>query len=248
MAAKVNLLGVDFTLTDYDQASDIIIDYAVRRASFAVSALAVHGLVESNRSVSLQEKISKISMVVPDGQPVKWALNFFFKANLKDRVYGPELTVWVLRKANMLGLKVYLYGSTSATLEKFSAFIKYHFPAITIVGTHVDRFREATPEEFISDTEKINASGANIVLVGRGCPRQEVWVSDHLNRVHAPMLAVGAAFDFHAGVLKQAPAWMQKNGLEWLYRLIQEPKRLWRRYLITNSIFIYLIVRKMILG
>lgn len=248
MVAKVNLLGVNFSITDYDQASDIIIDYAVRKTSFAVSALAVHGLVESNRSVSLKEKISKINMVVPDGQPVKWALNFFYKANLKDRVYGPELTVWVLRKANDLGLKVYLYGSTSATLEKFAAFINHQFPAITIVGTHVDRFREATPEEFISDTEKINASGANIVLVGRGCPRQEIWVSDHLNMVHAPMLAVGAAFDFHAGVLKQAPAWMQKNGLEWFFRLIQEPKRLWRRYLITNSIFIYLIVRKMILG
>ena len=104
---------------------------------------------------------------------------------------------------------------------------------------HVDRFREATLEEDIADIEKINGSGANIVLVGRGCPRQEFWVASHKGKVNAVMMAVGAAFDFHAGTLQQAPKWMQNSGIEWFYRLTREPKRLWKRYLITNSQFIY---------
>lgn len=224
---------------DYDSASDIIIDHAKRRNSFGVSALAVHGLMESVDNQSLGDKINLIDLIVPDGQPVRWALNSFYKLGMKDRVYGPELTLWVLEKADKLGLKVYLYGSTATTLEKLQAFVERSYPRVDICGVHVDRFREATPEEDVEDILKINNSGAHIVLVGRGCPRQELWVANHKGKVNAAMMAVGAAFDFHAGLLKQAPDWMQRNGLEWLFRLIQEPKRLFKRYFITNSLFIF---------
>ena len=224
---------------DYDSASDIIIEHAKHRNSFGVSALAVHGLMESVRNQSLREKIKLIDLIVPDGQPVRWALNSFYKLGMKDRVYGPTLTLWVLEKADKLELKVYLYGSTATTLEKLQAFIERSYPGVDICGVHVDRFREATPEEDEGDILKINNSNAQIVLVGRGCPRQEFWVANHKGKVNAAMMAVGAAFDFHAGLLKQAPDWMQRNGLEWLFRLIQEPKRLFKRYFITNFLFIF---------
>ncbi|HWI41905.1 MAG TPA: WecB/TagA/CpsF family glycosyltransferase, partial [Verrucomicrobiae bacterium] len=118
--------------------------------------------------------------------------------------------------------------------------IRESYPRVRLAGVHVDRFRDATPEEDLEDIRKINESGAHIVLVGRGCPRQEIWVADHLGKINAVMMAVGAAFDFHAGTLRQAPPWMQKNGLEWLFRLMIEPRRLWKRYLVTNSHFLWL--------
>lgn len=216
---------------------------AIQRASFTVSALAVHGLITSVRDVKLKALIKKIDMIVPDGQPVRWALNSFHKIGLKDRVYGPTLTLYVLKKANDKYLNIYLYGSTEETLNKFSKFIARSFPNVIISGIHIDRFREATAKEDEEDIRKINDSGANIVLVGRGCPRQEIWIAEHHGKINAAMMAVGAAFDFHAGTVKQAPKWVQDTGFEWLFRLIQEPKRLWKRYLITNTYFILLFFK-----
>jgi exopolysaccharide biosynthesis WecB/TagA/CpsF family protein len=240
MLEKRKLFAVNYSICDYESASDEIIQQARQNHSFGVSALAVHGLIESVKDQNLGELVNKIDLVVPDGQPIRWALNSFYKVGLKDRVYGPTLTKYVLEKANRDRLKVYLYGSTETTITKFKDFINRTYPQVVIAGIHVDRFREATPEEDLQDIEKINASGAHVVLVGRGCPRQERWVANHLGKVNAAMMAVGAAFDFHAGTVKQAPAWMQKRGLEWFFRLTQEPKRLWRRYLFTNSHFVYL--------
>jgi len=241
---KTNIFGVNYTPTDYEEASEIIIDKASKNQSFGVSALAVHGLIECYNSPVLKDKVNKIDLVVADGQPIRWAINYFYKLKLKDRVYGPELTLHVLRKANLSSLNVYLYGSKSETLDKLSKFIKSNFPNVKIVGVHADRFREASPEEDENDIIKIYESKAHLVLVGRGCPRQEIWVSNHLGKVNAAMMAVGAAFDFFAGTSKQAPSWMQNNGLEWLFRLIAEPRRLWKRYLFTNSKFIYLFIKK----
>jgi len=209
-----------------------------------MSALAVHGLIESFKSPELLKQVNSLDLVVPDGQPTRWAMNFFHKAQLKDRVSGPQLTLVVLEKANDLGLSVYLYGSKQETLDKFLLFIDNNYPNLKVAGTHADRFRDATPEEDLQDIEKINKSGANLVLVGRGCPRQEKWVANHLGKIDGSMMAVGAAFDFCAGTLKKAPTWMQRTGFEWLFRLCIEPKRLWKRYLFTNSLFIYLFIKQ----
>ncbi|MCP5048498.1 MAG: WecB/TagA/CpsF family glycosyltransferase [bacterium] len=240
---KKTLFGIDYAIVDYESASDIIIEHAEKNDGLGVSALAVHGLVTSVRDKLVGERVKRIDMVVPDGQPVRWALNSYYKVGMKDRVYGPTLTLHVLEKANKKSLKVYLYGSTETTLNSFSSFIKKNYPNVDLCGIHIDRFRDATPEEDEEDIQKINNAGANIVLVGRGCPRQEVWVADHLGKINAAMMAVGAAFDFHAGTVKQAPKWMQDRGLEWLYRLIKEPRRLWKRYFVTNSYFIYLFFK-----
>lgn len=237
--SKHKLFLPEYANVDYESASNIIIEEAKNQRSFGVSALAVHGLMESVSNVDLGKVINNIDLIVPDGQPVRWALNSFYKLGMKDRVYGPELTLCVLKKADENALNVYLYGSTEHTLLKFKKFIGEKYPNINICGVHIDRFREATDEEDAQDIRKINESGANIVLVGRGCPRQEFWVATHKGKVNAAMMAVGAAFDFHAGTVKQAPKWMQNNGLEWFFRLLQEPKRLAKRYFVTNSLFIF---------
>jgi N-acetylglucosaminyldiphosphoundecaprenol N-acetyl-beta-D-mannosaminyltransferase len=235
---KYKLFIPEYANVDYEKASDIIIENAMENRSFGVSALAVHGLMASLSDKKLGTLINKIDLIVPDGQPVRWALNSFYKLGMKDRVYGPELTLHVLKKANRDGLKIFLYGSTGSTLNAFEDFIRNNYPQVIICGVHEDRFREATDDEGLSDIKKINSSGAHIVLVGRGCPGQEFWVANHKGSINAAMMAVGAAFDFHAGVLDQAPKWMQDKGLEWLYRLIKEPRRLWKRYFFTNSSFI----------
>jgi N-acetylglucosaminyldiphosphoundecaprenol N-acetyl-beta-D-mannosaminyltransferase len=237
---KKNLFGIDFALVDYESASDVIIEKAVRKESFSVSALAVHGLVISVRSKEIGEKIRCIDMIVPDGQPIRWALNSLYDVGLKDRVYGPTLTLSVLKKVQREHLNVYLFGSTKKNLDRLAGYISQNFKGIHICGIHPDRFREATPEEDEKDIQTIIDSRAHIVLIGRGCPRQEIWVAEHQDKLDAVLLAVGAAFDFLAGTLKQAPTWMQERGLEWLFRLSQEPWRLWKRYLFTNSYFVYL--------
>jgi len=231
-----------------EQAAAVIVDRARQRTSFGVTALAVHGLVESVREPNLGAKINKIDMIVPDGQPVVWALNSLYKLGIPFKIPGPTLTLEVLKQADEHGLKVFLFGSTADTLAKFKQYIESTYTGLEVCGVHEDRFRDATEQENKEDTDKINASGAHIVLVGRGCPRQEHWVADHVGQVDSAMMAVGAAFDYHAGKLVRAPHWMQKYGLEWLYRLIQEPRRLWKRYLVTNSIFIYRIAKQKLLG
>jgi N-acetylglucosaminyldiphosphoundecaprenol N-acetyl-beta-D-mannosaminyltransferase len=242
IGSKRQLFAANYTVTDYEHASDTIISNAVIRNSYGVSALAVHGLIESVKNTHFRSLVNKIDMVVPDGQPIRWALNSFYGADLEDRVAGPILTKHVLRKAAQHNLKVFLYGSTEETLRKFTEFIKRNYPGVEICGVHADRFREATEEEDLQDIRKINESGANIVLVGRGCPRQERWVASHLGKINAVMMAVGAAFDFHAGNIKHAPEWMQRSGLEWFYRLIQDPAKLWKRYFTTNPHFICLFL------
>jgi N-acetylglucosaminyldiphosphoundecaprenol N-acetyl-beta-D-mannosaminyltransferase len=243
MLLKRRLFAVDYTVTNYEQASSLIIEHAKNKNSFGVTALATHGLVEAVWDESFAYQVNLIDLIVPDGQPIRFALNSFHKTGLTSPVTGPELTLHVLKKANEFGLKVFLYGSTSVTLEKIVNFISQKYPNVIVCGVHSDRFREATEEEDRQDIEKINSSGAHLVLVGRGCPRQERWVATHQGKIHASMMAVGAAFDFMAGNIKRAPLWMQKNGLEWLYRLAQDPKRLWKRYLTTNSYFIFLFLK-----
>lgn len=243
-----DLFGTKYAIVDYETASDVIIAKAVNHISYGVSALAVHGLITGIQEKNIGEKIRSIDMIVPDGQPIRWALNHFHDCKLKDRVRGTTLTLHVLRKANNNKLKIYLYGSTKATIENLQKYIQNNFPQLYICGLHVDRFRAATPSEDEADIKKINDSQANIVLVGRGCPRQEVWVADHHGKINAAMMAVGAVFDFLSGNKKQAPVWMQDRGLEWLYRLMQEPRRLWKRNLTTNSRFIFECLKCELMG
>jgi exopolysaccharide biosynthesis WecB/TagA/CpsF family protein len=235
---KVDLFGVGISVTDYDDATARIMDAARNNQSYAVSALAVHGLMEAVDDPELRDRVNSIDLVTPDGQPVRWAMNTLHRTQLADRVYGPDLTWRVIEAAAGDQVGIYLYGSTKETCDLFAEEIRRRHPEAIIADIQPDRFRDATPEEDRADTDRINSSGAGVVLVGRGCPRQERWVAHHRGRVNAAMLAVGAAFDYGAGNLSAPPRWMQRAGMQWLYRLVQEPNRLWRRYLLTNSKFL----------
>jgi N-acetylglucosaminyldiphosphoundecaprenol N-acetyl-beta-D-mannosaminyltransferase len=181
--------------------------------------------------------VNNADLVTPDGMPLVWALQALGSKNA-TRVYGPTLTLDVCQAATEANIKIALYGGTTDSLVAFTDFLKQRFPTINIVCQISPPFRPLTIAEDISYTDTIVQSGAQILLVGIGCPRQETWIAAHQGKIPAVMLGVGAAFDFHSGRVKQAPPWMQKIGLEWLFRLIIEPKRLWKRYFKHNPRFL----------
>ncbi|MEV6342113.1 WecB/TagA/CpsF family glycosyltransferase [Actinoplanes sp. NPDC051851] len=235
---KRNVLGVLVDATDYASATAKIVEAAKEGRGFAVTALAVHGVMTGVQDAAHNARLNSFDLVTPDGQPVRWALNLLHGAGLTDRVYGPTLTLKVVERAAAEGLPVYLYGSTEPTLERLVPALQEMFPALKIAGVEASKFRKSHPGEEIEIAERIKASGARVVLVGLGCPRQEVFTYAMRPHLDMPLLAVGAAFDYHAGLLKNPPAWMQKYALEWLWRLGLEPKRLWKRYVLLNPAYL----------
>jgi N-acetylglucosaminyldiphosphoundecaprenol N-acetyl-beta-D-mannosaminyltransferase len=231
---KGNVLGVLVDPTSYAEATDAVIAAARDSRPFALTALAVHGVMTGVQDREHGARLNAFDLVTPDGQPVRWALNSLHHAGLADRVYGPTLTLRVLERAAAEGLPVYLYGSTDETLDRLVPRLQERFPALKIAGREPSKFRTARPGEADEIAARISGSGARIVLVGLGCPRQEVFTYAMRARLPMPLLAVGAAFDYHAGSLRNPPEWMQRRGLEWLWRLGLEPGRLWRRYLLLN--------------
>ncbi|WP_221329717.1 WecB/TagA/CpsF family glycosyltransferase [Actinoplanes sp. L3-i22] len=224
--------------TDYASATERIIAAAREGRPFAVTALAVHGVMTGVQDPAHEARLNSFDLVTPDGQPVRWALNVLHGAGLTDRVYGPTLTLKVVEQAAAEGLPVYLYGSTQPTLDRLVPALMGMFPGLKLAGVEASKFRAAQPGEEAEIAERIKASGARIVLVGLGCPRQEVFTYAMRPLLDMPLLAVGAAFDYHAGLLKNPPAWMQKYALEWLWRLGLEPKRLWKRYVLLNPAYL----------
>jgi N-acetylglucosaminyldiphosphoundecaprenol N-acetyl-beta-D-mannosaminyltransferase len=235
------ILGVQITAIERQQAADVVLAAARDRIPLGVSALAVHGVMEGVMDPELQYRLNDLEMVVADGQPVRWALRWLHGVGLTERVYGPDLMKDVCRMAAGEGLPIYLYGSTSETLAELERNLNDIHPGLKVAGRQPSRFRTATDEEQSADVIEILASGAQIVFAGLGCPRQEIWTYEMRHRLSLPVLAVGAAFDFHAGKSRQAPVWMQKRGLEWLYRLVHEPRRLWRRYVLLNPSYLALV-------
>lgn len=234
---KYDLFGVKVNATTYGEAETLIFDAARQQMPAVVSLHAVHAVVTAAGDPALREKVNGFQIVAPDGQPVRWALNLLYRTGLRDRVYGPELTLRLCRRAAEDGVPVYLYGSTPETIEKLQENLAASFPGLQIAGAEAPPFRPLTPEEDEAMVERINRSAARIVFIGLGCPKQDHFAYDHRDRIEAVQVCVGAAFDFHAGTKQMAPGWLQRHGLEWLYRLGQEPRRLWRRYLVTNSLF-----------
>jgi N-acetylglucosaminyldiphosphoundecaprenol N-acetyl-beta-D-mannosaminyltransferase len=235
---KRNVLGVLVDAVDYEAATAQIMDAARERKHFAVTALAVHGVMTGVLDKPHNSRLNSFDLVTPDGQPVRWALNLLHHAGLADRVYGPTLTLEVLEQAAAEGLPIYLYGSTQATLDRLIPALEGTFPALKIAGVEASKFRSVQPGEDVEIAERIKASGARMVLVGLGCPRQEVFAYAMRPLLDMPLLAVGAAFDYHAGLLRNPPPWMQKYALEWLWRLGLEPKRLWKRYVLLNPAYL----------
>ena len=239
---KFSILGININAVDYDYAVKTIVAAATEKRPCAVSALAVHGVMTGFLNSLQARRLNGLDLVVPDGQPVRWALWWLHNTRLPDRVYGPNLTLRVTQSFVSKRLSIYLYGSKSKTLDKLVANLHQLYPELKIAGVEPSKFRKLTDQERFELAERIKASGANAVFLGLGCPRQETWAYEYRNLLNIPILAVGAAFDFHAGTLPQAPLWMQNIGLEWLYRFIQEPQRLWKRYLLLNPLYLWNIL------
>ena len=238
---RFNLLGVNIDAVDYEAAVAKIVAAAQIRKPFGVSALAVHGVMTGVMDDEHRHRLNQLELIVPDGQPVRWGLNLLYRTRLKDRVYGPNLMLETCRAAETHGIPIFLFGGKPELLDALSKNLLAKFPLLQISGQMPSKFRTVSNPEKQEIIEEIQSSGAGITLVGLGCPRQEVWAFEYKKHLRMPVLAVGAAFNFHAGQLAQAPPMLQRLGLEWLYRLTREPKRLWRRYVFLNPYYLGLL-------
>jgi exopolysaccharide biosynthesis WecB/TagA/CpsF family protein len=238
---KRNVIGILVDPIDYKSALDFIFETARLKKGATISALAVHGVMTGVLDAAHRYRLNNFDLIVPDGQPVRWVLNFLYKAALSDRVYGPNLTLKVCERAADEGQSIFLYGGTPEILGQLQNSLKLKFPALKIAGAEASKFRRLEPGEKGLLAERIASSGASIVLVGLGCPRQEVFAYEFRDSLKMPILAVGAAFPFIAGLVPQAPRWMQDRGLEWLFRLMSEPRRLWKRYVYLNPAYLFLV-------
>ena len=238
---KKSILGVGIHAIDYACTVNRIVAAAQKKQSLTVSALAVHGVMSGALDPTHRYRLNHLDLVVPDGQPVRWALNLLHRTHLRDRVYGPTLMLKICQAAAAHSLPIYLYGSQPQVLKRLQVNLLQQNPKLEIAGAEPSLFRQVSAEEKAEICAQIAGSGASLVFVGLGCPRQEVWVYEHRQDLPMPLLAVGAAFDFHAGTLPQAPPILQRYGLEWAFRLVQEPRRLWRRYLKLNPLYLSLL-------
>ncbi|MFK7988547.1 MAG: WecB/TagA/CpsF family glycosyltransferase [Sandaracinaceae bacterium] len=232
---KRNVAGVLVDVVDPAGAVARIVEAAERRVPCAVSALAAHGVVEGALDPELRYRLNRLDLVCPDGQPVRWAQNLLHGVDLRERVYGPGLMLRLLEVAQERRLGVYFYGSTEDVLVALQERMRARFEGLRIAGATPSRFRPLSDAETRSMRAAVRDSDAAMVFVGLGCPRQEVFAYEHRDALGVPIIAVGAAFDFHAGTLLQAPAWMGDRGLEWLFRWAQEPRRLFDRYTRVNA-------------
>lgn len=232
-----SVLGANIDAISWDDALKTIVKWAEKRDSRYICICNAHSVVTAATDPEFRMVINGADMATPDGAPIAWALRYFGFTN-QERINGPDLTWRYLQIAEQRGHGVYFYGSTEDTLKKLRRVLNVHFPNLRICGAYSPPFYAPTSREDESEIDAINRSGANVVFVGLGCPKQEKWIAAHCGRVHAVMIGVGAAFDYHAGTIKRAPLWFQQNGLEWLHRLCSEPRRLFKRYMVTNTLFI----------
>jgi N-acetylglucosaminyldiphosphoundecaprenol N-acetyl-beta-D-mannosaminyltransferase len=237
------ILGVFVNHLDYEEACDKIIKLALDRKSSYVCIANVSSVVEANYNIRFREIINGSDLVTADGMPLAWGLRFQ-GARKQKRISGTELTHLICEKSEQSGILVGFYGATEETLQSMSENLKNKYPLLNIVYKFSPPFRDLAEKEDAGIINQINNSGLKILFVGLGCPKQEIWMASHKNKISAVMIGIGAAFDFISGSKKRSPVWMQNLGLEWFYRLVIEPKRLWKRYLVGNTIFFWLVFKK----
>lgn len=234
-----HILGMRVDATSFDDAVARVLDWAGRRESRYICVATVHMVMETYDDPAFQQVVNAADLVTPDGMPLVWGLRLLGVPG-QERVYGPELTPRVLAAAETAGVPVGFYGGAPEVVRRLLERVRRAYPCLEIAYAESPPFRPLTPEEDEEVVRKINESGARVLFVGLGCPKQERWMAEHRGRVQAVMLGVGAAFDFLAGTKPRAPRWMQNAGLEWLFRLLTEPRRLWKRYLKHNPRFLVL--------
>lgn len=234
-------------VVDWNSAIARIKGWASARESRYVCICNVHSVVTATSDDEFATVVRDADMATPDGAPVAWLISRQ-TSRKQERINGPDLMWRYISQAASEGGSIFLYGATESTLLTLRSRLAAEFPQVKVAGVYSPPFRPLTTEEDEGVVEMINASGATTVWVSLGCPKQEKWMAAHRGRIRAVMIGVGAAFDYHAGTIQRAPLWMQRNGLEWLHRLASEPRRLWKRYLVTNTLFIVLSVRQLLTG
>ena len=242
MHERVNILGVRMSAINMAQALSIIDGWIAHRQQHYVCITGVHGIIESQRDEGLRRIHNEAGLVTPDGMPLVWLGRLHGHAHV-ERVYGPDLMLAVCEQSLSKGYRHFFYGGGEGVPTLLTTNLRRRFPSLQVVGGYSPPFRPLSGAENEQIVDAINEAAPDIVWIGLSTPKQERWMAEHLGRLAAPVLiGVGAAFDFHSGLKKQAPRWMQRSGLEWLFRLATEPRRLWRRYLVNNPLFVVLVV------
>jgi N-acetylglucosaminyldiphosphoundecaprenol N-acetyl-beta-D-mannosaminyltransferase len=239
------VLGMRVDATSYEDASRRVMRWVREGRSAYVCVASVHMVMEAYDSKGFRRVVNGADLVTPDGRPLVWALGAL-RAGDHSQVRGTDLTAHVVERAAHEGVPIGLYGGTPELLESFVRVLEQRYPQIRVACRIAPPFRPLTAEEDEAVTQEIVASGARILFVGIGCPKQEKWMAAHKGRVPAVMLGVGAAFDFHTGRVRQAPRWMQATGLEWVFRLAMDPRRLWKRYARHNPRFVGLFLLQLL--
>jgi N-acetylglucosaminyldiphosphoundecaprenol N-acetyl-beta-D-mannosaminyltransferase len=239
------VLNMRVDATTYEDASRRVLRWAREGRSAYVCVATVHMTMEAYDSAAFRQVVNGADLVTPDGRPLVWALRSLGVRGA-SQVRGTDLTQHVVAQAARENVPIGLYGGTPELLEVFGRVLKTRYPNIQVVCQIAPPFRPLTPEEDKAVTKEIVASGTRILFVGIGCPKQENWMAEHVGRIPAVMLGVGAAFDFHTGRVRQAPRWMQLAGLEWVFRLLMDPRRLWKRYAKHNPRFVWLFLMQLL--
>lgn len=234
----IPVIGAPIDAITWHQAIERISQWASERQSRYVCICNVHSVVTAHQDHEFSRVVHEADMATPDGAPVAWLMR---KLGIRsqERINGPDLMWEYFTHAAQHNEAIYLYGGQQSTLDTLQKVLSEKFPELKIAGAYSPPYRPLSKEEQTQVIDSINDSGASTVWVSLGCPKQEKWMAAQRGHINAVMIGVGAAFDYHAGTIQRAPLWMQKNGLEWLHRLCSEPRRLWKRYLVTNTLFIY---------
>lgn len=243
---KINLLGINLSAISIPTATALIEHFVEKTDLSYITITNVHVIMECQRDPALKRILNRAALVTPDGMPLVWLCRLHGHKEV-ERVYGPDLLLAACEYGLEQGWRHYFYGGAEGVPELLAERLSARFAGLQVAGAYSPPFRPLTPEEDDAVVARINAAEADILWIGLGAPKQEYWMAAHLGRVSTPvMIGVGAAFDFHAGLKKQAPRWMQRAGLEWLFRLLSEPRRLWKRYLVNNPWFIWLTLLQLL--
>lgn len=241
---KIKLLSLLITTGSYKKFVEDICAMALFNKGSYVCVSNVHMIIEAHKDPAFAAVVNNADMATPDGMPLVWAMKRLYGIQ-QDRVAGMDLLPDLLQAAALRKIPVYFYGTTQHILEKTDEYVKANFPGLVLAGFYSPPFRALTKQEETDIKDRINNSGAKLVFVALGCPKQEKWMASMKNNVNACMVGIGAALPVMVGMQKRAPLWMRNAGLEWFYRLLQEPGRLAKRYFVTNSLFIWLLFKSL---
>lgn len=242
---RKRVVSIDVSIVDYANALQQVITLSKQHQPSYACFSNVHMAIEAHSSVTFQQMVNNATFAFTDGMPLVFALKWLYGIR-QERIAGMDFMPDVLESCDRERLSVFLFGSTDEILLRLETLIKTKYPNLRLVGKISPPFRALSEHENQQYIQQINDSGAHIVLVGLGCPKQETWMAQHSDQINAVLLGVGGAFGLYAGSAKRAPVWMRNVGLEWVFRLAQEPKRLFKRYAVTNTLFVWLLMKQLV--